>query len=69
MTNLMTLPDPAGRELTLREHVSQSTRVHPTWHELDHAHYLIAEVGFDGQLVQSSMGDIIQEMIMTRSIM
>jgi len=63
----ITMPDPEGFERDLRQHVAQSTVCHPDWHELDHAGYLIAEVGFDGEYVQAHMEDIIQQMIMTRA--
>ena len=65
--NIQTMPDPEGRELTIREHVAQSTRCHPDWHELDHMNYLISEVGFDGDYVREHVGDVIQQMIQTRS--
>ena len=61
-TDLVTMPAPGGEELTLLQHVEQSTRAHPSWHELDHAGYLIGEVGFDGEYVQKRIGDIIHKM-------
>lgn len=64
--NLRTMPDSEGRELTLIEHVAQSTRCHPDWHELDHMDYLISEVGFDGEYVRGRVSDIIHQMIVTR---
>lgn len=63
----ITMPDPDGRELTLEQHVTQSTLIHPDWHELDHAGYLISEVGFDGDYVRNQMTAIIQTMLFTRA--
>jgi len=67
MTAQDTMPDPEGRELTIHDHVVQSTQIHPDWHELDHVAYLISEVGFDAGTVQTQMTDIIHTMIETRA--
>jgi hypothetical protein len=66
MTNELTMPAPGGQELTIREHVAQSTLCHPTWNELDHQHYLISEVGFDPEYVRDHVQAIILQMIETR---
>ena len=55
--------------MTLEQHVQQSTMIHPDWNELDHAEYLINEVGFDGALVQGSSHVIMNTMLETRGQM
>lgn len=67
MTNTETMPGPDGQEMTLEQHVAQSTMCHETWNELDHAEYLISEVGFDGSFIGQNMERIIQQMLLTRS--
>jgi hypothetical protein len=61
-----TMPGPDGQEMTLEQHVKQSTHCHPNWHELDHALYLISEAGFDGDYVRENMDVVMQTMIRTR---
>lgn len=61
------LPDPDGRELTLAEHVVQSTLIHNEWNELDHMEYLIQEVGFDGEYCRENIGVIMNAMLETRA--
>lgn len=65
----ITRPNPDNTaEWTLEQHVAQSTAIHVhDWHELDHADYLISEVGFDGEYVKDNMESIIQTMIRVRS--
>lgn len=65
--NELTMPDPQGRELTLEQHVRQSTLCHPSWHELDHAGYLISEVGFDGEYVRDRSEQVINAMLQARA--